>query len=63
MKRFFVFIISTLYIFSVLTLSVAATSGQAAPAVDSKAVYAGIIVLLCATVGIIIYVISTYFKK
>jgi uncharacterized membrane protein len=44
-------------------LSVAATSGQEAPVMDERAVYAGIIALLCVTIGVIIYVISTYFKK
>ncbi len=44
-------------------LSVMATSGQEVPAADNTALYAGIIVLLCATIGVVIYVVSTYFKK
>lgn len=63
MKRIFLFIISTLYIFAVSALSVAATSGQEPPVMNDRALYAGIIVLLCATIGVVIYVISTYFKK
>ena len=63
MKKLFLFIISTLYIFAISTLSVAATAGQEMPVADEKALYAVIIAILCATIGVMIYVISTYFKK
>ena len=63
MKRIFLLIISALCILMSSALSVAATSGQEVPVMDERAVYAGIIALLCVTIGVIIYVISTYFKK
>ena len=63
MKRIFLLIISALCILMSSAISVAATSGQEAPVMDERAVYAGMIALLCVTIGVIIYVISTYFKK
>ena len=63
MKRFFLFLISTLYILQISAFSAMATSGQELMQDNASAFYAGIIAILCATIGIVIYVISTYFKK
>ena len=63
MKRIFLLIISALYILQVTAVSVSATSFGELTQDNSAALYAGIIAILCATIGIMVYVITTYFKK
>jgi hypothetical protein len=63
MKRIFLLIISALYILQVTAVSVSATYFGELTQDNSAAIYAGIISILCATIGIMVYVITTYFKK
>lgn len=62
MKKRFLFVILTLYLLLNSALPVSAASVQdSAP--DPVVMYGGIIAILCATVGVAIYVIYTYLKK
>jgi hypothetical protein len=62
MKKLVLFIITALFLLSCMATSAFALSGQEileSPITD----YAGIIGLVCATVGVIAYVVYTYLKK
>lgn len=63
MKNRILFIILTLYLLLSAAPCAFATAGGEAAVPDPTVMYAGIIALLCATVGVIFYVIYTYFKK
>jgi len=63
MKKRFLFIILTLYLLLNSAPPAFATAGGEPAMPGPTVMYAGIIALLCATVGIIIYVIHTYLRK